>query len=522
MGEVLEINTAADAAPATPAADAKKRGRPQKPRPVARAGIPCVDVSEGRLHHAFDESIDLLADAEGVYCREALLVKLEDGELTQLSRSMVRVELSRLANFVKNDEVVNPPIEVANAVFEAGRYPSMKSLKGITKHPILLKEGNLSCAGYDDETQLFGAFDPAEFSVPERPTREDASKAVALMAEMLQTFDLDQTHDHGTALAAMMTAVCRPTLRTAPLVLISAPVAGAGKGLLARCIAMLATPVEPVALTFGDDPGEFKKELISRLKSAKQVLFFDEVSGGEIDSPELRTLATSEIFGGRILGMTQDVELSTRTLVVFTGNNVTPSADTARRMTEIRMRPAVETPSLRSFNFDPITFVTTRRAEIVSAVLTIQRAYLQAGSPKLDVPPTGSFEDWDRWVRWPLIFATDKSFDPTTRMQEGIKHDPQKNELVAMLSAWRACLQGEKVTASQIIEKVSSTMTSPEVKALRAAITDAVGARGGEISPRAFGKYLSRSRDRLAGGFVLSDAGMLDGRQRWMVRPHTG
>ena len=495
----------------------KSRGRPKNVGREVRKGLPIIDASGGGLHDAFDESIKAIAASNNLYNKDGVLLKIEGGELAALTEAVLRVELSRIANFVKNELVIDPPADIAKAIWVSNVYPSVRKLQGVTQHPVLI-DNTLSNEGFDEKTGLFGNFAASDYAVPEKPNEQDKSAALKLLLEPLQTFDLDEAHDHGAALAAMMTAVCRPVLRTAPLFLVSAPLAGAGKGLLARCFSLVATTREVAACTLGENHEETKKEIISRLASAKPVIFFDELAASEIDSPDLRTLATSAVFGGRILGKSQDVDLSTRTLVLMTGNNATPSSDTARRVVEIRLKPACETPSLRSFDFDPIEFTLKNRSRIIGAVLTIQRFYANAGYPKIEgVPSTGSFEDWDNAVRFPIIFAMGQNFDPAKRMQDGIKCDPRKNELINLLAAWKSALGNEKITAGEVIEKVTALVTGSKEKALRAAIVEAVGSRGGDISPRAFGKFLSRSRDRIAGGLMLIDGALLNGRQRWQV-----
>ena len=60
--------------------------------------------------------------------------------------------------------------------------------------------------------------------------------------------------DKSAFLKALLTAVCRPSLHLAPGVLFRAALmsgAGAGKGLLARCICIIAFGREPHAVTAG-------------------------------------------------------------------------------------------------------------------------------------------------------------------------------------------------------------------------------------------------------------------------------
>ena len=114
--------------------------------------------------------------------------------------------------------------------------------------------------------------------LPDRPTMEDAIGALQLIRETFKTFCFADAEtidaaadgvpvvdtgrppgkDELAFLVALLTAVCRPSLHLAPGVLLrAAPVsgAGAGKGLLARCICIIAFGREPHAVTAGADGG---------------------------------------------------------------------------------------------------------------------------------------------------------------------------------------------------------------------------------------------------------------------------
>jgi hypothetical protein len=110
--------------------------------------------------------------------------------------------------------------------------------------------------------------------VPNRPSRHEAEAALSLIRGTFKTFcfadaqtiydatagvpvvDLSKPpgFDESSFLAALMTAVCRSSLHLAPGVLLRAASmsgAGAGKGLLARCICIVAFGREPHAVTAG-------------------------------------------------------------------------------------------------------------------------------------------------------------------------------------------------------------------------------------------------------------------------------
>ena len=95
----------------------------------------------------------------------------------------------------------------------------------------------------------------------------------------------------------------------------------------------------------------------------------------------------------RVLGFSKMVIAMTNALVTATGNNLVVKGDATRRAVVGRLDPKVERPELRSFNYDPIADAKQNRGELVVAVLTILKAYHNAGLPSRP-PPLQSFVDW--------------------------------------------------------------------------------------------------------------------------------
>ncbi len=82
---------------------------------------------------------------------------------------------------------------------------------------------------------------------------DDAIRALEVLAEPLKDFPWLTASDKSTALAAILTALVRPVLRTAPLFAFRAPKMGAGKSLLADVVSMIATGRTANAMTQGQD-----------------------------------------------------------------------------------------------------------------------------------------------------------------------------------------------------------------------------------------------------------------------------
>jgi len=156
----------------------------------------------------------------------------------------------------------------------------LRPLNGIASSPLLQDDGTInSTQGYEPASGMWCEDVPDLAGlVPGQPTRGEAEAALRLIRETFKTFcfaDAETLNDaNGIAiidtskapgrdesafLTALLTAVCRPSLYLAPGVLLrAAPMsgAGAGKGLLARCICIIAFGRDPDAVTSGATPEE--------------------------------------------------------------------------------------------------------------------------------------------------------------------------------------------------------------------------------------------------------------------------
>ena len=95
--------------------------------------------------------------------------------------------------------------------------------------------------GYDKIARRFGVFDARHFVIPD-PTPDAAQAALALLEELLTEFHFVAATDKAAALAAIFTAVVRPTLPHAPAFHVRAPVSASGKTYLCELIGAFAGP----------------------------------------------------------------------------------------------------------------------------------------------------------------------------------------------------------------------------------------------------------------------------------------
>ena len=119
--------------------------------------------------------------------------------------------------------------------------------------------------------------------------------------------------DRGVALSAMLTAVMRGSLPTAPGFAVDAPSAGSGKTLLAKVLGILATGEEPSISSPSVQEEEMRKRLFASLREGARVVLWDNLreplGGASIDA-----FLTASSYTDRILGVSDTARLPNRAL----------------------------------------------------------------------------------------------------------------------------------------------------------------------------------------------------------------
>src|SRR5262249_1804723 len=149
--------------------------------------------------------------------------------------------------------------------------------------------------------------------VTDHPTEDDAAAALLRIRDTFKTFCfadsgtiltgnisvVDTTKppgkDESAFLATLLTAVSRPSLHLAPGALFRAAAmsgSGAGKGLLVRCICMIANGCAPHAVTKGATGDELEKRIAAELIQGGPALFLDNLNNTALKSSLLASVIT--------------------------------------------------------------------------------------------------------------------------------------------------------------------------------------------------------------------------------------
>jgi putative DNA primase/helicase len=199
---------------------------------------------------------------------------------------------------------------------------------------------------------------------------------------LLKEFPFIEDKDLSVAIAQVITLVVRPATETAPLIATTAPTRGSGKSKIGDVAAAIGTGRPCTVLSATADPIELEKRIGGIMLSGDPLVSLDNVNG-VLRSDLLCQAITAPAVKVRRLGSSDPIEVPNVATWLANGNNLNLAGDLARRAILCRLDPGMERPEERVFSFDPAAVALEHRSEYVSAVLTLVRAFILAGSPDL-------------------------------------------------------------------------------------------------------------------------------------------
>jgi hypothetical protein len=143
--------------------------------------------------------------------------------------------------------------------------------------------------------------------------------------------------------------------------------------LLVRAICTVAFGHAPHALNACRDVAELEKRIGAALIEALPTLFIDNVNDTALRSDLLASTLTEPRVKVRQLGASRLLPLNPTAFVAVTGNGVTLGEDLVRRFLVVELDTHTEDPESRSFAPGFLNSIAARRAELLTAALTIWR-----------------------------------------------------------------------------------------------------------------------------------------------------
>ncbi len=385
----------------------------------------------------------------------------------------------------------------------------LKILKGIAMQPYYSeKTGQLVLnEGYDVETGIYGAFDAADYTIPE-PSIENARRALAEIQGLLSEFQFASEIDQSAAISMLLTAVVRPTLDLAPGFLVKASMPGSGKSYLCALAGALATPGERQTIPYPKTADESKKVMLSLLIQSPAVIEFDDLDDDIKPHTILKQALTSEYITDRILGQSKTATVSTRTLFLFSGNNVEPLRDLRRRIISIHLQRQEENPTTTVYKRNPVQAVISNRAQYIVHFLTIIESWKNAGCPRGDRNVVTYGNAWSDYCRHPLVWLGLP--DPVEALINQVTNDPDLENLGLLLEAWHKTYGSAVVTIRRVVKDIY------QHRALDEAISECPVYDQGAINSSKFGWFLKKNMNRIVNGLMFVQ-GSADGRLAWQV-----
>lgn len=452
----------------------------------------------GRLVHPVRADKDS-ADDESIRRKAG---SLTIGEVNQHRLREYVIEHAPFHKTGKKGEQVKyaAPMGFAAHLLARGDKWRFANLNGVIETPTLRRDGTiLDCDGYDSKSGLLLDMGGVEFpAIPEEPTKAQALEALALLKEPFAGFPFvtnakGQSASRSVMLSAVLTALVRRTLHSAPMHGTSAPTMGTGKTLAIDVVSLIATGRLTTAMSQGANEEEDEKRLFSVLLQNDLILLIDNVKR-PIEGDALCTVLTQSTWQSRILGESRKVEVPTNALMMASGNNLTFKGDMTTRSLLCRMDAQMEKPETRRFKIDLKTWVPKHRVALVVAGLTLLRAFVVAGRPGLDtLTPFGRFEDWSNLVRGALVWLGEP--DPCKTRAFIATDDPEHNDLGQLLAAIKDNAGDEEHTAAELVKMGEECSDDVLIEAILNAVPKANG--------KAFGRYLHARHGKILEGLRL-------------------
>jgi putative DNA primase/helicase len=496
----------------------------------ARSGPwPQILVTDGELPRVVNEAeAALLGTDLDIYQRGELVVRptrlqhkaahgrtVECWRLTTVTRPWLVETLTRTARFLKYDArakknvAIDAPSKIAETYLARTGQWQLRHLVGVVTTPFLRADGSL-CAesGYDFASGLLLKLDCAFPPIPDRPTKEDATAALAVLKDILATFPFCSELDRAMALSAILTALDRATMMAAPLHAFAAPAAGTGKSLLVDLIAIIASGDRMPVIAQGKDEEELEKRLSGELIEGAPLISIDNCTHPLSGSFLIQCL-TQPTIKARRLGQTGNILVRVVATIFATGNNLSVAGDLTRRTVVCAMDAKCERPELRVFKSNVLDKARVDRARLVAAGLTILwagRVAQLSGEAKV----LGSFEDWSRRVCTPLVWLG--CGDPTDTVEKARDSDPERDAHASIMAQWWELLAlHRRYSAQEIIER------STECVAFFNALKSVAASRGGFIDSKRLGHWLKKVEGKILNGLKIVSDGSSCGSRLWKL-----
>lgn len=483
---------------------------------------PIIKVDPGGLHDVVDAAERVLAAAGKYYQSGGIITTVGndpttgDPQILPSTPSTLVLELSRRSEWQRFEKGeyrrCDPSPKHVKTLFESQDYRYLPELVGFARQPFFREtDGTLVVkAGLDRSTGRYAVFNEDRYQLPE-PTRANAIDALELLTDLLGEFHFATERDRAVTLSAIMTAVVRPGLATAPAFHAQASTPGSGKTYLCELIGLFAGAAPNQKVSYPTNAEEAAKMMLAVLLPGPAVVEFDDMDSDWQPYSAIKRALTADKTSDRILGASKTATVSTRALFLGSGNNVGPVRDLLRRVMTIRLEPQVQSPATLQYQGSPVARLRKDRERYVTAALTIIRAWKAAGSLRTAAGIASYGEAWSDYCRHPLIWLGVS--DPVEAIVEQLAKDSDAETLARLMNAW-----GKEFGATPMTVRKIKEATDHNADLLDAILEFPVANYKGGIDSNKFGWLLKKNMGRIVNGrkFVRVE---LSERTGWALVP---
>ena len=488
-----------------------------------------LPVTRGRSADLAEAVSQELIREPDVFVRGNQLTQIVPDGLMQLDRHSLRMLVGgRLGLYMLDKDgghqPADLPLAVADMLMSTVRRTPYRALHAVLSLPCATPDGTLLMqSGYNPHYCVYLRLATAVTHIEDAaPTRQTLIDALQTLWKPWSLVSFASDCDRGGMLAAILTALSRPVLSTAPGFLFDAPAPSSGKTLIARALNALITGRLGAGLVpFKKDQQfdvELHKMLLTLSLSEGSVLQLDNVDG-YFESPTLAAHLTSGQISGRLLGGHHWYEGAARLFFTLTSNNASLCRDLARRFVRVRIDAGVEVPQARTFPFQPDEAALTGRMDIARAAISLMRGFIAEGMPRIAANDAG-FPEWTRLIRNAVLWVHQQGLDVESGM--GIVGDPA-HSLVAppsvedpKVAALRMLVKGvsqqfannvfRACDISKICRRLPGQLGESE-HLIRESLLDLHPGRQ-EMGTIVVGRLLSRMRDQIVDGVRMVSVGL--------------
>lgn len=446
---------------------------------------------------------------------------IEEIDLYFLLEILTKIGIWKKYDARSNDyKIIDCPEKIAKHLLSRKQWENIPVLRGIIQSPTILKDGSiLQKPGYDETSGLYFQSSTKFPKILEKPSKEDALSSLTILKEILKGFPFsDEIYGKGknfsVALSAILTALIRKSISSAPLHGFSAPKMGSGKSLLADVVSLISTGSRNCVVPPEKNEAEEKKRLMALLMEGDSIACYDNIVE-PFSSAALCCALTQPYYKDRILGKTGSATAPTDITFLATGNNLRFAGDLSTRALLCVIDANEERPEERSFDINLYEHIPKNRGEIVVAALTVLKAYIHAGKPKQKIKTYGRFEEWSDLVRSAIIWVG--CADPCESRKEIEDDDPERVKIGNLFASWHTIFGDYSQKVKDVVKKAEIESKEGNEDLLDALLEMAPDNKGG-VNPRSLGKQLAKHNKRIECGYQLEKMAKIQHAETWRIK----